>query len=393
MSKHNRTTSNGESGLVQLVTTLSVEDSPRRSRRSSPSTMKLSASITSTSNEGEDVVRAVFTLETTISHPSLISRKPATPPSKCSLSNGIRSVSSQSAPDHRIRGKGTSCQRSVSASNSPARNCRSSSLVKEEPTSCSAALKSMRLGVSPNPGRKNAPQPHVEEFDDSDEVFDIPDDGAADTPDEKVVKYADEEAEAAGSSAEVVYKFAADTYTSSGCRQRLSSPLDGNAEGQRGNIHYYVDEYVNNELPKLTRAKLEKMMKTALSRKEKETDGYIYVIQIQNPVSSNLTHLKVGSSEDPVKRVGYWQNHYKNDNPELRGLTSGRKIFRLEKLIHIELMDIAIPMLEPTSMTKKPCTHCNVKHREIFSFKTDTYETVVEPLIRKWTKFVEEFYK
>ncbi|TDL17503.1 hypothetical protein BD410DRAFT_807234 [Rickenella mellea] len=386
-------TPDSDDELVRRVGMMSVKDSTRRSRRSSPP-----ASVASGSNEVEELAQSLAALEFTTSRSSLRSERPSTPPPRRFLSNEKRTLSSQSAPVHRTSEKHPPYRRSLSANTTPVPNRRGFSVLAEtELQSRTVAHNAMGLGVSPNtPERKNARQPHVEDFDIlrqevtifAAEVFRAADEGAAEyaakkyatlassgksvlsgkykAAEDKIAQCVDRvyqiAANDASNCAEIKYKSVSRDHTGSGC-PRPFSPLDGNSRGfganPRRNKHKRMLDYISDKLPDITQVKLCLKMKKPLSDSEK--DGYIYVIEVKNPITPQLTHLKVGRSETRMKQICHWRRHYGYGNTSLRGVEPGSRTILLEALIHIELMSYAIPIEEPTSMTRKPCTHCRKK--------------------------------
>ncbi|KAG8684214.1 hypothetical protein FRC09_015542, partial [Ceratobasidium sp. 395] len=101
----------------------------------------------------------------------------------------------------------------------------------------------------------------------------------------------------------------------------------------------------------------------------------------------------------------------------------GKYCHRLERLIHLELSDVALNGVHLTpvftksakakstaaatpptpsktvKIAKKPCPDCGAVHKEIFTLERATsgkikgreWEKVVQPIIEKWGSFVKEY--
>lgn len=185
-----------------------------------------------------------------------------------------------------------------------------------------------------------------------------------------------------------------------------------------------------------------------------DKDGYIYAYEIRNPKTPDEVHIKVGRAINLVKRLdewgkqcgskevilrGWWPGTVEDDGADdsVNGSVSlmkgrvkpgekGKYCHRLERLIHLELSDVALNSVHLTpeftkkpsakkakgdtnsspskpppasKLVKKPCPDCNTVHKEIFTLERVTsgklkgreWEDVVQPIVEKWGKFVTEY--
>ncbi|KAG8728972.1 hypothetical protein FRC11_009796 [Ceratobasidium sp. 423] len=184
-----------------------------------------------------------------------------------------------------------------------------------------------------------------------------------------------------------------------------------------------------------------------------DKDGYIYAYEIRNPKTPNEVHIKVGRAVNLVKRLdewskqcvsreviirGWWPGTIEDNDQDdsansvslLKGRINpgekGKYCHRLERLIHLELSDVALNSTHLTpefnkkapgkkakadsnsssskapsasKLVKKPCPDCGAVHKEIFTLervvsgkmKGREWENVVQPIIEKWGKFVTEY--
>ncbi|CCA66896.1 hypothetical protein PIIN_00735 [Serendipita indica DSM 11827] len=198
------------------------------------------------------------------------------------------------------------------------------------------------------------------------------------------------------------------------------------------------DTWISDELQEDTRVALRAEMEKPVSAAD-NVDGYIYCYQIINVDTPNHVHLKVGRSNNFVSRVGQWEKQCRSKQLVLRGcwpfdpnssnlkgkMQQGEKgphVNRLERLIHLELADIAknAPYLRPgwpgpttgpdvgtskkkkkepdVSLSGKPCPDCSRVHKEIFTFVKATgelenaeWQKIVLPVIEKWGHFVQDY--
>ncbi|KAF8744547.1 hypothetical protein RHS02_02354, partial [Rhizoctonia solani] len=210
-------------------------------------------------------------------------------------------------------------------------------------------------------------------------------------------------------------------------------------------------DWIPNYLQQDTQAALRAEMEKPASASDK--DGYIYAYEIRNPNTPDEVHIKVGRAVNLVKRLdewgkqcvsreviirGWWpgtieendQDDSSNPVSLLKGKINpgekGKYCHRLERLIHLELSDVALNSthLKPefskkkstkkakaeddssssktpssSKLVKKPCPDCGAVHKEIFTLgrvtsgkmKGREWEDVVQPIIEKWGKFVTEY--
>ncbi|KAH8979875.1 hypothetical protein EDB83DRAFT_2493431 [Lactarius deliciosus] len=169
------------------------------------------------------------------------------------------------------------------------------------------------------------------------------------------------------------------------------------------------------------------------TRAPSDVEGYIYAFEILDPDEKNLINLKVGRATNLNRRMnqwgkqcgskeqvlrGFWPGGMGREGVSMKGLVQtgpkGPWCHRLERLVHIELSDLAMfaPYLEtgyPSIRAKmtnnggnrdvKKCPDCFTMHKEIFAFKRATngqykdeeWERIVKPVIEKWGRFVEAY--
>ncbi|CAE6459753.1 unnamed protein product [Rhizoctonia solani] len=209
----------------------------------------------------------------------------------------------------------------------------------------------------------------------------------------------------------------------------------------------WIPDYLQPDTQAALRAEMEKPASTS------DKDGYIYAYEIRNPKTPSEVHIKVGRAINLVKRLdewskqcvsreviirGWWPGTIEDNNQDdssnsvslLKGKINpgekGKYCHRLERLIHLELSDIALNSTHLASefnkktsakkakadttstsskappaskLVKKPCPDCGAVHKEIFTLERVTsgkmkgreWEDVVQPIIEKWGKFVTEF--
>lgn len=114
-------------------------------------------------------------------------------------------------------------------------------------------------------------------------------------------------------------------------------------------------------------------------RSQADVPGYIYTFEIRDPKTPSKVHLKVGRAVNLVKRIDQWGKQCGSKEQVLRGwwpgtvedddgggansLMKGRVkagdkgplCHRLERLVHLELADLAVnsPYLDPDFQTAK----------------------------------------
>ncbi|KAH9026727.1 hypothetical protein EDB85DRAFT_2074864 [Lactarius pseudohatsudake] len=184
--------------------------------------------------------------------------------------------------------------------------------------------------------------------------------------------------------------------------------------------------WIPNYLQATTQNALRVEMQNA--RAPSDVEGYIYAFEI---LGSKLINLKVGRATNLNRRMnqwgkqcgskeqvlrGFWPGGMGKEGVPMKGLVQagpkGPWCHRLERLVHIELSDLAMfaPYLEagyPNIRAKKTnkggkrdvkkCPDCSTMHNEIFAFERATeegqyeWECIVKPVIEKWGGFVEAY--
>ena len=211
-------------------------------------------------------------------------------------------------------------------------------------------------------------------------------------------------------------------------------------------------DWIPEYLHKSTQVALRVEMKKPHSRAD--VPGYIYTFEIRDPETPSKIQLKVGRAVNLAKRIdqwdkqcgskekvlrGWWPGTVEDDEGDgfslmrgrVRGGIKGPHCHRLERLVHLELADLAanFQYLDPNYQTviakkKKKGTHAKKRaikintpcactwrwlnifvchllnrcftggtvHREIFSFdrvesgpyKGKEWNSIVKPVIEKW---------
>ncbi|KZP32513.1 hypothetical protein FIBSPDRAFT_774423 [Athelia psychrophila] len=216
----------------------------------------------------------------------------------------------------------------------------------------------------------------------------------------------------------------------------------------------WIADYLQPETQLALRVEMEKPRSAA------DESGYIYTFEIRDPNTPQKVQLKVGRAVNLVKRIDQWGKQCGSKEQILRGwwpgviedadnsagiidLTVGASLMkgrvkagekgplvhRLERLVHLELGDLAVnaPYLQPDylktkidtndngagtptkkapaspsamrRLKEKPCLDCGQLHKEIFSmtrveqgpYKSKEWELIVKPVVEKWGAFVSEF--
>ncbi|KAK0210216.1 hypothetical protein DFS33DRAFT_1291476 [Desarmillaria ectypa] len=232
----------------------------------------------------------------------------------------------------------------------------------------------------------------------------------------------------------------------------------------------YIPSYLHPDTQVALRVEMEK------ARSQSDVEGYIYTFEIRNPDDSKTIQLKVGRAVNVVKRLNEWGKQCGSKEQVLRGfypgsvgdggdetsLMKGRVILpeggnedvwchRLERLIHLELADLAmnVAYLQPgwkpfskgkgkgTAISKagprvstgsisttslsvaspkkkngrggrvgngnggqaQPCKDCGIIHKEIFEFQRITsgpytgreWDDIVKKVIEEWGSFVRTY--
>ncbi|KAL5490566.1 hypothetical protein ACEPAI_5399 [Sanghuangporus weigelae] len=197
-------------------------------------------------------------------------------------------------------------------------------------------------------------------------------------------------------------------------------------------------DYIPERLSRRTQAALrEEMMKPPGDR---DVPGFVYAFQIRSP---NRFSVKVGRTSKDLKRrldewkkacpaaeqnlIGWWPGNIMDKNFRKKPVYSRREpgpkgvyTQKLERLIHLELADLALKDLynyqnsrnatlnltgsicaiEEIKNTYEPCS-CGTLHEEIFSFNRpgigslenegwdkEVWDEIVMPIIEKWGWFV-----
>ncbi|THV07967.1 hypothetical protein K435DRAFT_815212 [Dendrothele bispora CBS 962.96] len=193
----------------------------------------------------------------------------------------------------------------------------------------------------------------------------------------------------------------------------------------------YIPDYLSSDTQAAIRVEMEK------KRSASDVEGYIYTFEIRDPDDKRHIKLKVGRTNNVVRRLNDWGKQCGSKEQVLRGwypgsvedgddddtsLMKGRVraggqgvwSHRLERLIHLELADLAVSQqyLEPGTPNKSkkalglgnggghaPCEDCGSIHKEIFQFKRfgkgrnegKEWELVVRTVIEGWGTFVKDF--
>ncbi|TRM62760.1 hypothetical protein BD626DRAFT_548577 [Schizophyllum amplum] len=203
----------------------------------------------------------------------------------------------------------------------------------------------------------------------------------------------------------------------------------------------WIPEYLEADTKVALRAEMEK------SRTLSDEAGYIYTFEIRDPSNPSSIKLKVGRAVNLNKRIDQWGKQCSSKEQVLRGwypgvvepddsdhpvpdgavsLMKGRVrpgakgawCHRLERLIHLELADLALGQVyldRHWPNVDKPtgngcganglgngggkCADCGQIHKEIFEFvrvshgkyKRKEWESIVRPVIEKWGAFVDAY--
>jgi hypothetical protein len=220
------------------------------------------------------------------------------------------------------------------------------------------------------------------------------------------------------------------------------------------NFQDWIPDYLQPDTQVALRVEMEK------PRSQADVPGYIYTFEIRDPNTPTKVHLKVGRAVNLVKRIDQWGKQCGSKEQILRGwwpgtvedddgdaaangsLMKGRVkagdkgplCHRLERLVHLELADLAVnaPYLDPGFLKakkkdvgdgngsgngtstpskkppgspaakralNKPCPDCGAVHKEIFSltrvergrYKGNEWDLLVKPVIEKWGGFVSAY--
>ncbi|KAF9244255.1 hypothetical protein BU15DRAFT_59575 [Melanogaster broomeanus] len=211
------------------------------------------------------------------------------------------------------------------------------------------------------------------------------------------------------------------------------------------------DRFVNfnDYIPKYLQADTQARLRQHMAKPPSSDDepGYIYAFEIRDSKRPDVIQIKVGratalnrrlhqwskacGSQEQILR-GWWPRTVESDDVDASLVTgniepsrSGLFSYHVERLVHLELADLSVhvPYLEPdwphsnksdeslsaasnviasprTKVSAKPCTGCGTVHKEIFTFqrpkggqyKEMEWQLIVKPVIKKWVKFMEEYY-
>ncbi|KAF9244254.1 hypothetical protein BU15DRAFT_42162 [Melanogaster broomeanus] len=212
-----------------------------------------------------------------------------------------------------------------------------------------------------------------------------------------------------------------------------------------------ADRFVNfnDYIPKYLQADTQARLRQHMAKPPSSDDepGYIYAFEIRDSKRPDVIQIKVGratalnrrlhqwskacGSQEQILR-GWWPRTVESDDVDASLVTgniepsrSGLFSYHVERLVHLELADLSVhvPYLEPdwphsnksdeslsaasnviasprTKVSAKPCTGCGTVHKEIFTFqrpkggqyKEMEWQLIVKPVIKKWVKFMEEYY-
>ncbi|KDQ31728.1 hypothetical protein PLEOSDRAFT_1110929 [Pleurotus ostreatus PC15] len=221
-----------------------------------------------------------------------------------------------------------------------------------------------------------------------------------------------------------------------------SSGFFGRKNGEWVKFEDWIPSYLQPDTQVMLRSEMEK------AKTSSDVPGYIYTFEILD-LDAPTVKLKVGRAVNLVKRIDEWSKQCSSKEQVLRGwypgvvesedgdddggisllkgkVRAGTKCplcHRLERLVHLELADLAFAQayLDPswpdvseppevsgnTTSTPKnkgrtyvaPCPDCGQLHKEIFEFKrvkkgrykNKEWELIVKPVIEKWGAFVESY--
>ncbi|KAG9318193.1 hypothetical protein JVU11DRAFT_272 [Chiua virens] len=210
-----------------------------------------------------------------------------------------------------------------------------------------------------------------------------------------------------------------------------------------------LDRLFNDCIPKYLQKHTQEALKKEMTRKLSVSDGpgYIYVFEIRDPERPDVIQLKVGRTVKLNKRLDEWGKQCGSKDQILRGWWPGTIedgngtdvillkgnikpgdfgpfCHRLERLVHLELSDLSSyepynghpdwpnGMSKLSSLTgagarpsRRPiayerCSDCSKVHKEIFTFRRPQgreydgrdWNLIVKPVIKRWGRFVKEYY-
>ncbi|KAF9244252.1 hypothetical protein BU15DRAFT_42145 [Melanogaster broomeanus] len=214
-----------------------------------------------------------------------------------------------------------------------------------------------------------------------------------------------------------------------------------------------ADKFVdfNDYIPKYLQADTQARLRQHMEKPPSSADesGYIYAFEIRDSKRPDVIQIKVGRAGVLNKRLhqwskacgsqeqilrGWWPRTVESDDVTASLITgniepgrSGLFSHHVERLVHLELADLSVhlPYLEPDwpnsnksdeslsaasnviasrrktrRVPAKPCIGCGTVHQEIFTFqrpeegqyKEMEWQLIIRPVIKKWGKFMEEYY-
>ncbi|KAF9001873.1 hypothetical protein BDQ17DRAFT_1400112 [Cyathus striatus] len=202
-----------------------------------------------------------------------------------------------------------------------------------------------------------------------------------------------------------------------------------------------ISDWIPNYLQPDTQAAILAELKKPGS--SSDVHGYIYTYEIRTPGTETIK-LKVGRTTNIVRRLDQWSKQCGSKEPIPRGFYPGSVeyenqgglvkgmvkpgdktpwTFRLERLIHLELADLAATAIyldgqwprskdsenisspaktnakSSTKLVPEVCPDCGKVHKEIFEFQRWRYgvnvgkewSIVVQPVINRWGNFVNQY--
>ncbi|KAF9534087.1 hypothetical protein CPB83DRAFT_744399, partial [Crepidotus variabilis] len=198
-------------------------------------------------------------------------------------------------------------------------------------------------------------------------------------------------------------------------------------------ISEYSVAWIPRYLRPETRERLRKEMTKPRSRSD--SPGYIYVLEL-GPNDKDFVRFKAGRSNNVGRRFLEWRHQCPSTTPTLKGFSPGDLseegfssltglempvppgplCHRLERLIHIELADLATnpvyinpswPQVDHPSVldavhgrrASRPCTDCGHRHQEIFRLRRWNdderegmeWKLIIVPIMKRWSEFVEQY--
>ncbi|KAH7340272.1 hypothetical protein B0J17DRAFT_312381 [Rhizoctonia solani] len=194
-----------------------------------------------------------------------------------------------------------------------------------------------------------------------------------------------------------------------------------------------ICKWIPHYLSSSARSKLQKLMQRGPN--EYDEEGYIYAIRVRGRYARNHYHVKVGRTINLNRRLkawsecgfvdllGWWPGNILDKGRERRdpGPMGGNHRL-LERLIQTELADLACyswhltpdffdepqgshkcrykQSRPPNNYQRPPCGACGKIHVEVFTLERapngeltgHEWGRIIEPIIKKWGRFVTEYY-